>query len=59
MNPIQEDIDLFSEDLDDGLSAEPLDESNLLGTWTSSSTVSSASCPESTASSSSTASCAG
>ncbi|WP_412736020.1 thiocillin family RiPP [Krasilnikovia sp. MM14-A1259] len=56
---MQENIDLFSEDLSDHLSVESLDEANLLGTWTSSTTVSSASCPESTVSSSSTASCAG
>ncbi|MDH6114336.1 hypothetical protein P3T36_000737 [Kitasatospora sp. MAP12-15] len=55
----QESIDLFAEDLTTGLAVEQLDDSTLLGTWTSSTTVGSASCPASTASSSSSASSIG
>ncbi|MEU3568950.1 thiocillin family RiPP [Kitasatospora sp. NPDC036755] len=50
-------LDLFAEDFVEGLQVEQLNDSTLLASWTSSSSVGSASCPGSTASSASTASC--
>ncbi|MGW8975632.1 thiocillin family RiPP [Streptomyces platensis] len=50
-------VDLFAEDFAEGLRVEELNDTALLGSWTSSSTVGSASCPGATASSASTGSC--
>lgn len=50
-------VDLFAEDFAEGLRVEQLNDTALLGSWTSSSSVGSASCPAGTASSASTGSC--
>ncbi|MBE9498893.1 MULTISPECIES: thiocillin family RiPP [Streptomyces] len=51
-----DDLDLFVESFDDDLAVEELSEGTALSTWGSATTAGSASCPWSTASSSSSAS---
>jgi hypothetical protein len=52
-------LDLFAEDLGSSLEVESLDESSLLGTWSTTSSWTSTSCPVSSASTLGTASSTG